>query len=75
MKPLSRGVLLSALVAAMASMSGCVTLTTWERSTLMSRVMQDSGAPLEASFEEHVHAVREAVQGATAAAGSSCGCN
>ena len=64
-----------ATAAALASATGCVTLSTWERSTLMSRVMQDSGSPLEASFEEHVHAVREAVQGATAAAGSSCGCN
>ena len=75
MRARARFILALATVVALASTSGCVTLTTWERSTLMSRVMLDSGAPLEASFEEHVHAVREAAQGGTAAAGSSCGCN
>ncbi len=54
---------------------GCAVLSTWERATLNSRVMFDSGSPGEAAIEEHVHAIRESAQGATTAAGSSCGCN
>ncbi len=64
---------LAALVLVL--LPGCVTLATWERATLMSAVMEDPAAPMEATIEEHVHAVREAAQGATAAVGSSCGCN
>ncbi len=58
-----------------AGLSGCATLNTWQRATLNSRIMEDPACPMEAAIEEHVHAIREAAQGATAAAGSSCGCN
>ncbi len=72
----ARALALPALFACLAlSVSGCVTLSTWERATLMSAAMEDPASPMEAVIEEHVHAVREAGQGATAAAGSSCGCN
>ena len=62
-------------LAVLASLPGCVILTTWERATLNSRVMQDPMSPMEAALEGHVHSVRESAQGATSAAGSSCGCN
>lgn len=66
---------LLAVTLLLAVTPGCVTLSTWERATLMSAAMEDPGSAMEATLEEHVHAVREPAQGATAATGSSCGCN
>lgn len=67
---------LALLALAASLLSGCAfTVPAWQRSTLMSRVMADPGVPLEHQLEDHVHAVREAAQGATASGGSSCGCN
>ncbi|MCP4872047.1 MAG: DUF4266 domain-containing protein [Proteobacteria bacterium] len=67
--------LLLPLVLFLAFAPGCVTLSTWERATLVSAAMEDPASPMEATLEEHVHAVREAAQGATSTVGSSCGCN
>ncbi len=64
------------IVLASTLLSGCsFTLSAWQRTTLKSRVMADPGGPLEHQLDDHVHAVREAAQGATASGGSSCGCN
>jgi hypothetical protein len=58
-----------------AACSGCATLSTWERSILMSRVMLDPGNPMAHQLEDHVHAVREAAAGASTGGGAACGCN
>jgi hypothetical protein len=54
---------------------GCVTLSTWERAGLMTRVMQDPLDPGAARFEQHVLDTREAMAGAADAGGAPCGCN
>lgn len=61
--------------AAAFCLSGCASLGAWQRAVLESRVMDPVGSPLEAALDDHVFAIREAAQGATGAAGSSCGCN
>jgi hypothetical protein len=55
--------------------TGCTTLKPWQRGGLTERCLQPSWDPLEASFDIHVHATREAIQGATALGAGSCGCN
>lgn len=66
---------LALVVLAVLLLPGCVTLSAWERSTLMSRVMADPGNPMAHQLLDHVHAVREGAIGATTAGGASCGCN
>jgi hypothetical protein len=66
---------LASCLLALVMLPGCVTLSAWERTTVMSRVMADPGNPLEHQLLDHVHAVREAASGATTAGGASCGCN
>ncbi len=56
-------------------LTGCVTLHPWERERLISPVMQDTEAFLEASFDEHVFTTRESMLGASDAGGASCGCD
>ena len=54
---------------------GCATLKPWERGRLMQRCMQGSLDPLETAMDLHVHRTREAIMGAAAGGGASCGCN
>ena len=55
--------------------SGCATLQPWERGVLMQRCMQQSLDPLETAMDLHMHRTREAMSGAAAGGGASCGCN
>ena len=63
-----------ALALLIAAATGCATVRPYERSVLMSRVMQDPVDPLEAGFDAHVFGTREAMTGATTTGGASCGC-
>jgi hypothetical protein len=56
-------------------LSGCAPLAPYQRTDLMTRVMQDTPAPLEAGIDVHVQQTREAMAGAGAVGGKSCGCN
>lgn len=53
----------------------CVHVPTWERGLLLSEPMVVEPDPLGASFALHVYETREAMSGATTAAGVPCGCN
>mgnify|MGYP001573177631 CR=1 FL=1 len=53
----------------------CVHVPAWDRSVLLSEPMDPGYDPLGQSFDLHVHDTREAMSGATAAAGVPCGCN
>ena len=55
-------------------LTGCATLAPYERAALMTRIMQDPYDPHEAAAISHVIEVREAMAGASAASGASCGC-
>lgn len=66
---------LAAAFALAALAGGCTVLKTWERGELQSRVMTDPPCAMEAAFDGHVHRTREAVSGASAGGGASCGCN
>jgi len=52
----------------------CVTLHPWERVDLMTRVMADPIDPTEMGFDAQVRETREAMTGADAAGGATCGC-
>jgi len=64
----------SALILLFGVLTGCVTLAPYQRATLMTRVMQDPYDTREAATAAHVIEVREAMAGASAASGASCGC-
>ena len=63
------------LVAIGMCASGCAPLPAYRRSALMQRCMTQPVDPQAASFETHIHRTREAMIGATAHGGPSCGCN
>ncbi len=57
------------------ALPGCATVEPWQRGRLMQRCMQGSLDPLETAMDLHVHRTREAIMGAAAGGGASCGCN
>lgn len=54
---------------------GCAPLKAWERGRLQEAAMRDPPDDLEAACDTHVHRTREAMSGAAAGGGVSCGCN
>lgn len=54
---------------------GCTSVKPWERSELLRRTMLPVLDPLESARDGHVHATREAIEGASLGGGASCGCN
>lgn len=54
---------------------GCAPLKPWERGRLQEAAMRDPADDLEAACDTHVHRTREAMSGAAAGGGVSCGCN
>ena len=56
-------------------LAACAPVHPWERGRLMSPVMADPCDPLAAATTAHVLATREAMTGAAAVGGASCGCN
>ncbi len=67
------------LIGAAALLAGCAPVQPWvkpyERERLADPIMQFSRTALTERHREHVHNVREAARGATAAQGGGCGCN
>ncbi len=47
----------------------------YERANLADPIMSFSRDPVAASYDNHVHEVREGARGAGSAAGGGCGCN
>lgn len=52
---------------------GCAKVPAYQRSLLMSPIMQGP-SPLDASFDAHVDGTRELMNGAGGGGGASCGC-
>jgi len=59
----------------LAILVGCGPVHPWERGRLLSPVMADPCDPLAAETTAHILATREAMHGASAVGGASCGCN
>lgn len=52
----------------------CTVLAPYERSLLMTPVMQEAATAGEAAVEAHVDGTREPASGADGETGASCGC-
>ena len=66
------------LLLSVLLLAGCATrepVKAWEKGTLARPEMQVAGDALEARFNEHIYASREAASGGTAVGGGGCGCN
>jgi len=71
-----RAVVLGLLLACHLALGvGCANVRPWERGTLARALMRGPDDALRARFQAHVERVREAMVGASADAGPSCGCN
>jgi len=67
--------LIASLVAAAASVTGCVHVAPYEREYLASPAMDVSQERQEAAFKAHVFTAREGATGGSGATGGGCGCN
>lgn len=56
-------------------LTGCSTVSPWQRGTLAREDMSWTPDRLEATLNDHVYFSKEASFGGTAAAGGGCGCN
>lgn len=65
----------SLALALVVGSAGCTPLKPWQRGRLVQRCMQPSLDPLETAMDLHVFRTREAILGAAAGGGASCGCN
>jgi hypothetical protein len=65
----------AAALALAGATAGCTPLKPWQRGRLVQRCMQRSLDPLETAMDLHVFRTREAILGAAAGGGASCGCN
>lgn len=66
------------LAAVLCASTGCATrapVQAWEKGNLAKPAMLIEGDPLEARFNEHIYASREAASGGSAVGGGGCGCN
>jgi Domain of unknown function (DUF4266) len=80
MKNTSRWVLLAALGAAAAAMTGCANtnlarVKPWERGVLADETMNPNRDSLNTEFIQHVYFSREAASGGAGVGGAGCGCN
>ncbi len=55
-------------------LSGCSSVTPWERGTLAKSQMNLQPSPLQSSLRAHQYGSREAASGGGEAAGGGCGC-
>ena len=55
-------------------LSGCSSVSPWERGTLAKSHMSLEPAPLQNSLRTHQYGSREAASGGGAAGGGGCGC-
>ncbi|MFQ3281113.1 MAG: hypothetical protein ACI9S6_001454 [Reinekea sp.] len=66
---------LVAIIALIILMSGCSTVSPWQRGTLAKSEMSWAPDKLENTLDGHIYFSKEASSGGTAAAGGGCGCN
>ncbi|MBZ4202399.1 MAG: DUF4266 domain-containing protein [Methylovulum sp.] len=55
-------------------LSGCASVSPWQRGILAKPEMQLSTQPVQALFYEHAYGSREAASGSNAGSGGGCGC-
>ncbi|MCF8006106.1 MAG: DUF4266 domain-containing protein [Methylovulum sp.] len=55
-------------------LSGCASVSPWQRGILAKPEMQLSTQPVQALFYEHAYGSREAASGSSAGSGGGCGC-
>ena len=69
--------LLCAVVATLATLSGCTSLGVepWDRDILARQDMQLVTDPLEAATDDHIYFSKEASSGGRGFGGGGCGCN
>ena len=75
---LARLAALTALAACAATTAGCGAITpvqAWEKGLLARPEMLIEGDPLEARYNEHIYASKEAASGGSGVGGGGCGCN
>ena len=75
---LTRLARVAALAAIAASAAGCSAIKpvqAWERGALAKPEMLIEGDPLEARYNEHIYASKEASSGGSGVGGGGCGCN
>ena len=63
------------LLLCLGATSSCAAVRPWQRGRLAAPAMQRASDPQRSAFSVHVERNREAMAGATAAGGPSCGCN
>jgi hypothetical protein len=56
-------------------LSGCSTVSPWQRGTLAKPEMRWSPDVLESTLDGHIYFAKEASSGGGSAAGGGCGCN
>ena len=62
-------------VVVIAILSGCTTVSPWQRGTLAKPEMSWNPDPLAATLDGHIYFAKEASFGGSSAAGGGCGCN
>ncbi len=63
------------VVLCVVGVSGCVTVSPWQRGNLAKSEMSWSPDALESTLDGHIYFAKEASSGGGAAAGGGCGCN
>jgi hypothetical protein len=56
-------------------LTGCASVSPWERGTLADYTMRLDRDPLDDTLREHVFFTREAAAGGRGVGGGGCGCN
>ena len=55
-------------------LSGCSSISPWERGTLAKEHMSLDPSPMQNSLRSHQYGSREAASGGSASSGGGCGC-
>ena len=77
-RTLARLAALAALAACAATTAGCSAIKpvqVWEKGALAKPEMLIESDPLEARYNEHIYASKEAASGGSGVGGGGCGCN
>jgi hypothetical protein len=75
MKP-GRALLILALLAASAALSGCAAaIQPWDRDLLAQPRMSLAPHPMLSAIDDHIYFSKEASTGGADASGGGCGCN
>ncbi len=63
------------VVLSMVVVSGCATVSPWQRGVLAKPEMSWAPDALESTLDGHIYFAKEASSGGGSAAGGGCGCN